>query len=233
MLAAALLYATRGGNALGVPILIASCALLFHVNNLDRSIVSAKLSHFLIDVLESVSLACMASALLFYVFPALAIRAEIALAGLLFAGLVPVILRPLLRYLVARKKFSEGILIVGTGELAGKLYRALSNGRNYWKDSQRRAGELLEFPESPADPGTTVDFAQLNAIVVRDRITRVVVAEQDAQSRETLAAALLDCRLRGLEISDAVDFYEKFSGKIWVEGLNSRVVCIYGWFPTV
>jgi sugar transferase (PEP-CTERM system associated) len=230
VLAAALLYAARGGTTIGVPILIASCALLFHVNNLDRSIVSAKLSHFSIDVLESVSLACMASALLFYVFPALATSAQAALASTLLAGLVPVILRPLLRYLVAHKKFAEGILIVGTGELAGKLYRALSNGQNYWKENERRAGELLEFPESPAGLGTTVDFAQLNDIVVRDRISRVVVAEQDAQSREKLAAALLDCRLRGLEISDAVDFYEKFSGKIWVEGLSTQWFVFTGGF---
>jgi sugar transferase (PEP-CTERM system associated) len=222
VLAAAVLYAARGEKTLGAVILIASVELLFHVNNLDRSIVTAKLLHFSISVLESVSLGCMSSALLFYVFPALAPSAEAALAGVSLVALVPVTLRPLLRYLVTHKKFAEGILIVGTGELAGKLYRALANGRNYWKENERRAGELLEFPETPADLGPMVDFAQLNDIVVRDRISRVVVAEQDAQSREKLAGALLDRRLRGLQISDAVDFYEKFSGKIWVEGLSTQ-----------
>jgi len=222
VLAAALFYAARGASSFGVPIVIASCEFLFHINNLDRSIATAKLLHFSISVLESVALGCMASALLFYVFPALATSAGPALAGVLLAALVPVTLRPLLRYLVTQKKFADGILIVGTGELAGKLYRALANGRNDWKENERRAGELFEFPESLADLGPTVDFAQLNDIVVRDRISRVVVAEQDAQSREKLAGALLDCRLRGLEISDAVDFYEKFSGKIWVEGLSTQ-----------
>lgn len=230
VLAVTLLYAALGGTALGAPILIASCGFLFHVNNLDRSIVSANLLHFSIDVLKSVSLGCTASALLFYIFPALAASAEAALAGVLLAGLVPVILRPLLRYLVAQKKFAEGILIVGTGELAGKLYRALANGRNGWKQDQRRAGELLEFPESPADLGTTVDFAQLSDLVLRDRISRVVVAEQDSQSRGRLAAALLDRRLRGLQISDAVDFYEKFSGKIWVDGLSTEWFIFTGGF---
>jgi len=37
-----------------------------------------------------------------------------------------------------------------------------------------------------------------------------------------LAAALLDSRLRGLQVNDAVEFYEEFSGKIWVEALNSQ-----------
>jgi len=222
VLAAALLYASCGGNTPGVPILIAACAFFFHVNSLDRSIVSAKPLHFSIDVLESVSLGCLASALLFYVFPALGTSVEPALAGLSLVVLVPLTLRPLLRHLVTHKKFVEGILIVGTGELVEKLYRTLANGRNYWKETERRGGELLKFPESPADLGLAVDFAQLDDIVSHDRISRVVVAEQDAQSREKLAAALLDHRLRGLRISDAVDFYEKVSGKIWVEGLNTQ-----------
>jgi sugar transferase (PEP-CTERM system associated) len=230
VLAAALLYAAHGAQTLGVPILIAFSDLLFHVNHLDRSIASARLLDFSIDVLESLSLGCMASALLFYVFPALATGAEGALGGLLLAGVVPVTLRPLLRYLITHKKLAEGILIVGTGELVEKLYRVLANSRNYWKENERRAAEILEFPESPADLGLTVDFAQLDDIVVRDRISRVVVAEQDTQSRETLAAALLDRRLRGLQISDAVDFYEKYSGKIWVEALSTQWFVFTGGF---
>jgi exopolysaccharide biosynthesis polyprenyl glycosylphosphotransferase len=39
-------------------------------------------------------------------------------------------------------------------------------------------------------------------------------------SREKLASALLDRRLRGLAVNDAVDFYEQLSGKLWVEALN-------------
>jgi hypothetical protein len=37
------------------------------------------------------------------------------------------------------------------------------------------------------------------------------VAESDALSREKLAAELLETRLRGLEVNDAVDYYELFS----------------------
>ena len=55
-----------------------------------------------------------------------------------------------------------------------------------------------------------------------DQISRVVIAELGAESRERLAAALLDSRLRGLQVNDAVEFYEEFSGKIWVEALNSQ-----------
>jgi len=37
-----------------------------------------------------------------------------------------------------------------------------------------------------------------------------------------VATALVDLRLRGLEVNDAIDFYEKMFGKIWIEALNSE-----------
>ena len=81
---------------------------------------------------------------------------------------------------------------------------------------------MLSPFEGLADRGSAVDLAGLNELVARDQISRVVIAELNAQSRERLAAALLDSRLRGLQVNDAVDFYEEFSGKIWVEALNPQ-----------
>jgi len=220
LLAAVLLLAARGGNTLGAAVLLAFCGVFFHLNNLDKSIASSKFLAFSIDVLESIALGFLAAAALFYLFPMLAPSTGVALAGALLAGLLPVVLRSFLGYLVHHQMLVEGILIVGTGYLAGKLYGALANDRGHWKGPEGRAHGLLDFPEGPADRGVTVDFAQLNEMVVRDRISRVIVAERDAPSREKLAAALLDPRLRGLKVSDAVDFYEQFSGKLWVEALS-------------
>ena len=220
LLSILLLQAARGGNTLGAAILLASCGVFFHLNNLDKSIVSSKFLAFSIDVLESIALGFLAAALLFYFFPVLAPSMSVALAGALLVGLLPVVLRSFLGYLVDHQMLVEGILIVGTGYLAGKLYRALINGRGHCKGSEGRADGLLDFPESPTDQGAMIDFAQLNEMVARDRISRVVVAEWDAPSRQKLAAVLLDPRLRGLDVNNIVDFYERFSGKLWVEALS-------------
>lgn len=193
---------------------------LLHLNNLDKSIVISKPTTFSIDVLESIVLGFLAAAPLFYLFPVLSPSAGVAGAGALLVSLLPVVLRSLLRYLNNREMLVEGILIVGPGYLAGKLYRALTNGSSHFKGPEVHANGLIDFPESPADRGVTVDFAQLSEMVVRDRISRVIVAELDTPSREKLAVALLDPRLRGLKINNAVDFYEQFSGKLWVEALN-------------
>lgn len=213
-----LLQTAWGGHSLGTMVLIASCALFFHLNNVDRSIAGANSSEFCMDHLECIFLGFLASALLFYVFPGLAPRVDVAVIAAFVIGLLPIILRFGLRHLVTRGKFVEQVLIVGTGELPAKLHRALGMGMG----NMKRERHLPGHSETLTDRGVTVDLAELNEWVVRNQISRVVIAELDAQSRERLAAALLDSRLRGLQVSDAVDFYEEVSGKIWVEALNSQ-----------
>jgi exopolysaccharide biosynthesis polyprenyl glycosylphosphotransferase len=82
--------------------------------------------------------------------------------------------------------------------------------------------DLPTHSGTSTDRGVTVDLAELNQWVARNQISRVVIAELDGQRRERLADALLDSRLRGLQVSDAADFYEEVSGKIWAEALNSQ-----------
>jgi sugar transferase (PEP-CTERM system associated) len=218
LLAVLSLATARAGQSYGALVPIAFCALFFHINNLDKSIVRSKPSQFWMDLVESVVLGFLASTLLFRVLPGLAPRVDIALAAGLPIALLPVILRPLLQNLVTRGRFVEEILIVGTGDLPAKLHRALGRGMGHAKPNPQMVSPFGGL----ADRGSAVDLAELDELVARDRISRVVIAELSAHSRERLATALLDSRLRGLRVNDAVDFYEEISGKIWVEALNPQ-----------
>jgi sugar transferase (PEP-CTERM system associated) len=218
LLAVPLLGTAWGAQSCGALVPIALCALFFHINNLDKSIVASKPAQFWMDLIESVVLGFLASALLFRLLPALLPRVDLALAGGLLIALLPVTLRPVLRRLVTLGKFVEDILIVGTGDLPAKLHRELGRAM----DHSKRNSKMLSPFEGLAERGSAVDLAELDELVARDGISRVVIAELSAHSREKLAAALLDSRLRGLRVNDAVDFYEEFSGKIWVEALNPQ-----------
>jgi sugar transferase (PEP-CTERM system associated) len=112
----------------------------------------------------------------------------------------------------------EEILIVGTGDLPAKLHRELGGG----VVRTERHTRVLSLSESLTARGREIDLTELNDLVIRARITRVVIAELDARTRERLAATLLDSRLRGLQVTDAIDFYEELNGKIWVEALNPQ-----------
>lgn len=218
LMAIASLQLLWGKPNLGALILIASSAFFFHVNQLDRSIVTSKSLQFCIDLIASIGLGFLSSAWLFYLFPGLVPPfGAVMLSGLLI-GLLPVMIRLSLRRLTAHGKFVEEILIVGTGDLPAKLHRALIRGGGHSKHNT----QVLSVSEGLADLGSAVDLTELNELVAKDRISRVVIADLDTQSRERLAAELLDSRLRGLLVNDAVEFYEELSGKIWVDALNAQ-----------
>jgi sugar transferase (PEP-CTERM system associated) len=229
-LLAAALFEARDGGSLQASVVIAACAVFFHMRSLDRSIVGSNVLRFWSDVLGGVAFGLAASVGIFRLVSLFLPSSSLAgfgsdltpaLAGALAAGLLPVFLRPVFKEMVKRKKLVERILIVGTGDLAGKLYRALVRGTTdddtvYLKEL--RPTEILDF----ADREPSLDPARLHEVIARERISRVILAEQDSQSRTKLAGALLDLRLRGLQVNDAVDFYEKLSRKIWVEASRSE-----------
>ena len=223
VLLAALLFRANGHpGILGLSILVMLCVACFHVNNLDTSIVTSELGCFSIDLVKSIATGLLGSVLLFYVFPPMAPSATLVLTGVALATFLPVVLRPGLKYLVTREKLGEGIVIIGTGALVGKLHQALVAGKGRGKRTGVRESRLLNFPGSQMDRKLTVDMIQLNEMLASTRVSRVIVADQDPQSREQLAAALVDHRLRGLQVSDAADFYERLCGKIWVKGLSPQ-----------
>ena len=97
-------------------------------------------------------------------------------------------------------------MIIGTGALVAKLHQALVAGKGRGKRTGVRESRLLNFPGSQMDRKLTVDMIQLNEMLAGTRVSRVIVADEDPQSREQLAAALVDHRLRGLQVSDAAGF---------------------------
>jgi sugar transferase (PEP-CTERM system associated) len=229
LLAAPLLYALRGEGSWGWAVVIASCIFSFHVNGLNQSIVSSSRRTFVFDLGKSVLLAMLVAAPLFFLLPGLFPGAEALLAGTLVPVSMVVLLRSLFRSLAARHKLGEGILIIGTGDGAAELHRALGSQPDSWQGNGNRTGTLLQFPQTPAERGL-VDCDQLVRMTEQNGVKRVVIAEQDPMRRAELSAALLDCRVRGLRVSDAIDFYEELSGTIWVQGLYPQWLVYTGGF---
>jgi exopolysaccharide biosynthesis polyprenyl glycosylphosphotransferase len=220
LIGAALLEAMWTGKTFEVPILIALCVIAFHVKALDRSIIHFDAARFWRDFGQALCWGTCAGMLVLNTFPAPRMRTEAYFAGLLLAGLLPVVLRPVLRHLITDEKLVEGMLIVGSGELAAKLHQALATHGS--TSRPHNASALLRFPEFPADAGDATDFSRLPDILLRGRISRVIVAEQNAQNRARLAATLVAPRLGGLLVNDAVDFCEQFFGKVWIDALSSE-----------
>jgi exopolysaccharide biosynthesis polyprenyl glycosylphosphotransferase len=137
----------------------------------------------------------------------LAIGAGVGALGLLAAArsLVP-----------ALGETGANVLVIGRGDLAAKLCLDLLE-----RQPTRRFDGTFDL--GPADAGAAparLDAAGLRNLVQRERITRIVVAEPDSAARAEVTAALLECRLLGVEVEDAVELYQRMHGKLWLEALD-------------
>jgi exopolysaccharide biosynthesis polyprenyl glycosylphosphotransferase len=215
LLSAALLEAVRHKAILGACLLIGCCALAVCLKALDRPIVRSSKARLWMDLSEALCCGTGAGMLLLYSFPMLGSGMDVALAGLPLAGMLPVVIR----HLAVREKLVESMLIVGNGKLAEKLHRLLTAGNS--ASGEHDTSDVLRFPGGQAESGRVADFSQLPDILLRERISRVIVAEEDAQSRNRLATTLMTPCLGGLLVNEAGDYYERFFGKVWIDTLTA------------
>ncbi len=142
---------------------------------------------------------------------------------LLFVGLVALVrfaaseIRP--SRLLARR-----ILILGSGPMAAKLIDEIQASESGYvvvgvvdDESRREAwtGNARWLGSSAA----------LARIVERERPARIIVAMADRR-RGLPLQPLLDTRVRGVEVEDAVDFYERLTGKMAIEAIKPSMLIL-------
>lgn len=185
-------------GSIGLLLSILTCQTCFYFSGLDRLITSANLQAFLVKTLKALAAVLVVTSILFYVFPRLSPGYLAICLTALLCTLLAVGMRPLLRTLVRRRTLVESLLIVGTDELATDLCRELG----------------------AAPVCVSVNCDELRNLADREGISRIVVAQPDGPDRQRLVDSLIDCKLRGVAIEDAVAFYERLTGKIWVKELQ-------------
>jgi len=191
-----------------------------HVNGLAHVIVAPNGRLFLAKAVASLTMGLLLITPLFVLFPALFPGYGWVAATGLLSTLLLLILRPLLYWLIKRKKFGEGLLILGTGEMAKNFCDQLASKQRTGTKPFPDFGSLAAIAPAVADQGTIINYEELRAITRRDRISRIVVAEAGTHGSEGLAVALLDCKLAGLAVEQASESYEHLSGKIWLDALR-------------
>jgi exopolysaccharide biosynthesis polyprenyl glycosylphosphotransferase len=110
----------------------------------------------------------------------------------------------------------EPIVIVGNGPLTSKLIEEVG-----CSDTRCCVVGVIDHDE-PSSDGAAVPWGpidRLSEILERIRPSRIVVALGDRRGRLPLQP-LLESRLRGVVVEDALDFYERLTGKIAIEALT-------------
>jgi exopolysaccharide biosynthesis polyprenyl glycosylphosphotransferase len=110
------------------------------------------------------------------------------------------------------------IVILGTGPMTSKLVEEVDSCGGVC----RLAG-IVDYEKPNTDPLRLIPFLGsfdcLNEIVERVRPSRIVVALADRRGRLPLEP-LLQSRIRGVVVEEALEFYEHLTGKIAIEALT-------------
>jgi sugar transferase (PEP-CTERM system associated) len=158
-------------------------------------------------------------ALFFYAAPALDVgRGVMGLTGAFaFIGLA------LVRYVFLRTVdenfFKRRILVWGGGA------RARSIGQRLRRSTDQRGFRIVGYVRAPGDGGEIPRGPLFRAssglvrLALRSRIEEIVIAMDDRRTGFP-GEELLECRLRGIQVSDLLTFFERESGRVSVELLH-------------
>lgn len=176
----------------------------------------AGFSAIVVRLLIAILFAHVALALIFYVAPSLFLgRGLLGLSGLItLLGLVTV------RYAFVRAVdediFKRRVIVWGAGERAGAIARRMR------RRTDQRGFKLIGYLAAPGDRASVPDHqvvrhdGNLLELAIRHKAEEIVIAPDDRRSGLPMAD-LLQCRIRGIEVSDILAFFERESGRVNVD----------------
>ena len=118
-----------------------------------------------------------------------------------------------------RRCLPERTLIVGTSQMARKLVAELAVRRNRRHHIVGIVADECDALEQPYRDLVCGPVNELGGMIDQLRPDRIVVALADRRGRLPMRD-LLDARMRGVQVEDGVDLYERLTGKLAIESLT-------------
>jgi sugar transferase (PEP-CTERM system associated) len=212
-------FATLAGSlmpapeAVGALLILAAARAAFYAAGGGLLVAESALS-FMRGMMRSLLALLVTCGLLFELSPSFLPDRELVIGLTLTSVVAFTAIRSAARALVRRRMLTEECLILGSSDKAERFFKEL---RSFHPEGI--------LPATGTDqPSCLVDYAHIQQLAAHGALNRIVVAEPNLERYPELSSMLLDCKLRGLTIEDAIDSYERLSGKIWAEGLRPEWV---------
>lgn len=158
----------------------------------------------------------VALGLMFYAVPALDVGRGVMGLTATFAFVGLAIIRFVFVRTVDEDFFKRRVLVWGGGA------RARSIGQRLRRRTDQRGFRIVGYVRAPGDAGGIPKGPLFRAstglvrLALRNRIEEIVVAMDDRRSGFP-TDELLECRLRGIRVTDLLTFFERESGRVSVE----------------
>jgi len=196
------------------------CQLIFLINDLYDLENKLGLSDVIVRIIIAFAVCSLILSIFYFVFPSLGLSQGFFLYSLLIALGLIICWRVIFGWLFNRLKYAQRIIIYGSGSTAQMIAHEIAQ---YGNPLYRVEGFADDNPEQVGRKimGLKVYNAarDLPQIVTQKKIDKIVVALN--QRRGVFPVnTLLKCKLKGTEVVDLPDFYEKLTGKILIKDLR-------------
>lgn len=169
-----------------------------------------------IRLLQSLGIASILLAVLYYLSPPLIIGRGIFLISLSFMGGLIVGWRLIYNYRLKTRQIDQRIMIVGSGQLAKDIAKEIVERVDtgfkvlgFISEDSERIGERLVNPSVIGDHSQILDIAQ------KEKVDRIIVALEERRGKFP-QAQLLECKMRGIVVEEGIEFYEHLTGRLQV-----------------
>ena len=168
-----------------------------------------------IRTLQALGLTAIVLAAIFYAFPQMLLGRGVFFISLVLVLNTMVWWRVLVMWLIGHPRLAERVLILGTSSHAVDLAReALERPEHGYKIVGFVGDDPSLVGQSLINPKVLGLTSNLEEIVSRYHVNRVVLAINERRGRMPLDA-LIEMRLRdGLTVQESASFYEQLTGKI-------------------
>ncbi len=157
----------------------------------------------------------IALAVIYYALPGLALSREISALAVGYVLLLLLFVRLYFVRNVDTNVFRRKILVYGAGDRAARIAELR-------RRADRRGFKVVGQVVAQGDTDIAgIDAVRLNGKTLvelaDERGAEEVVVAMDDRRGNLPIRQLLDCRLRGIEVIDLLEFLERETGKIWIE----------------
>ncbi|WP_305046477.1 TIGR03013 family XrtA/PEP-CTERM system glycosyltransferase [Geoalkalibacter sp.] len=170
-----------------------------------------------VRILVSLAIGFVALSALYYIFPDIHVGRGILLLALGFFGAGQFIWHRCHGMLLSFPGIAQRVVILGNGTLGQKIEEIIPSVRHNYVF----AGYIRPDKEAVCVPETSIvgSIDDLYETVRRIKAHKIIVSL--AERRGVLPVReILRCKLSGVEIIDALNFYEQLTGKLLVENIN-------------
>lgn len=196
------------------------CQICLYYNDLYDLKVTNSNMELGIRLLQAVGSAYIILAVIYFLFsPVVLVRGIFLINLFLLIGFI-VSWRLLYNWILRTRLFDERVLIVGTGDIARKLAEEIISKKDSGFYAVGFIGSDLEVTgKNVANPCVVGNYDQILDVVEKRGVDRVIVALSERRG-EFPADALLECKMKGVEVEEDVSFYERLTGKILVDNIH-------------